>query len=141
VLRALSFGHRTFSIQVIMHGYSIFDNNAYKRVDGPRLKRIGAAEKAHGVVALANLIVVQEMLARVRHADQERRGQNRAGLKKLAKHCATVSDKRTELHFITHLDGQVFRRITGQTPPGDDELFATFRELVRVVAESERTHL
>jgi hypothetical protein len=121
-----------------MHGYTVFDNNAYKSISRTRLEKIKAAAQSHGITALAHLVVVQEMLARVRHADVERRGQNRAGLKKLVMHCATVSEGQTNLRFVTHLDGQVYRRITGQSPPGDDEQFANFRELVRVVNESER---
>ena len=121
-----------------MHGYAIFDNNAYKRTGPARLERIKAAEQDHGIVALANVVVIQEMLARVRHKDDERRGMNRAAVKKLVRHCSAVRGDQIELHFVTHLDGQVYRRVTGEDPPGDEEMFTNFRELVRVVAEAER---
>jgi hypothetical protein len=121
-----------------MHGYAIFDNNAYKRAGSARMDRIRAAEQSHGVVALANVVVIQELLARVRDKDAERRGMNRAAVKKLVRHCSTVRPDGIQLHFVTHLDGQVYRRLTGENPPDDEEMFANFRELVRVVAESER---
>ncbi len=121
-----------------MHGYVIFDNNAYKRIGLAHLDRIRAAEQGCGVVALANVAVVQEMLARVRHTNHERRGMNRAALKKLVRHCSTVTGEQVELHFVTHLDGQVYQKVTGEAAPGDDEMFASFRELCRVVAEAER---
>jgi hypothetical protein len=119
-----------------MHGYVIFDNNAYKRIRAERLERIREAERSHGLVALANAAVVQEMLARVRDTNHERRGRNRAALKKLVRHCSTVSGEQTELHFVTHLDGQVYRRVTGESAPGDEEMLASFRELCRVVVQA-----
>jgi len=126
------------SIRYAMHGYAIFDNNVYKGTGRARLERIRAVEKRHGVVALANVVVVQEMLARVRHTDQERRGMNRAAVKKLVAHCSAATGEQVELHFVTHLDGQVNRILTGEDAPGNEEMFANFKELVRVVAESER---
>jgi hypothetical protein len=120
-----------------MHGYVVFDNNAYKRTGRARLERIQDAERSQGIVALANAAVVQEMLARVRDANEEVRGRNRAALKKLVSHCSTVSGEQTELHFVTHLAGQIYRRVTGENAPGDEELFATFRELCRVVVQAE----
>ncbi len=123
---------------IAMHGYVIFDNNAYKRIGLARLERIRAAEQGSGVVALANVAVIQEMLARVRHTNPERRGMNRAALKKLVRHCSTVTAEQIELHFVTHLDGQVYRKVTGESAPGDHEMFASFRELCRVVAGAER---
>ena len=121
-----------------MHGYVIFDNNVYKRAGSARMDRIRAAEQNHGVVALAHVVVIQELLARVRDKDAEMRGMNRAAVKKLVRHCCTVGPHEIQLHFVTHLDGQVFRRLTGENPPDAEELFANFRELARVVAESDR---
>jgi hypothetical protein len=121
-----------------MHGYVVFDNNAYKRIGSARLDRIRVAEQSHGITALANAVVIQEMLARVRHANHERRGMNRAGLKKLVRHCSTAKGEQRELHFVTNLDSQVYRKVMGANPAGDEELFTKFRELCRVVAEAER---
>ncbi len=58
-----------------MHGSVVFDNNAYKTGRTPTGSRgIIAAEREHGIVALASVAVLQEMLARVRDADVRLRG-------------------------------------------------------------------
>ena len=90
------------------HGFVVFDNNVYKRIRPDRLERIVAAERDRGIVALASLVVVQELLGRVRDADPKKRGPNRAAMRKLGQHCRTTADGKTSINFLSPVDSQVY---------------------------------
>lgn len=119
-----------------MHGYVVFDNNAYKSVSAPRLQRIIEAERERGIGPLANVIVLQEMLARARDKTAERRRQNRAAVYKLGLHCRVTRDGRTDIQFISHIESQVYRLLAGQSHPNDRAMFNELGDMVRVVTEA-----
>ena len=120
-----------------MHGYVVFDNNAYQATSPARLNRIMEAECAHGVRAMANLTVLQEMLAKARQPNARDRGRDRSGIKKLGLHCRAKQGDRVEVRFITHLEGQVYRALAGEEHPRDGEMFDAFADMVRVVSHAE----
>jgi len=120
----------------VMHGYVIFDNNAYKRITGGRLDRIIAAERENNIIPLANIAVLQELLARARDVEPEQRGRNRAAIRKLGQHCRSTRNGRTVINFLGHLESQVYRLFTGEVAPGDTQLFDHLGDVVRVVTEA-----
>lgn len=120
-----------------MHGYVVFDNNAYQATGSERLDRIMAAERAQGVHAMANLTVLQEMLAQARQPKVRDRGRDRSGIKKLGRHCRVEHEYRVEVRFITHVEGQVYRALAGEQHPRDGEMFDAFADMVRVVSHAE----
>jgi hypothetical protein len=119
-----------------MHGHVVFDNNAYKAVDVTRLQRIMGAERKHGIAPLANVIVLQELLARVRNADPKVRKRNRAAIYKLGLHCRVTSGDRTDIMFLSHIESQVYRLLAMQPHPTDREMFNELGDMVRVVTEA-----
>ncbi|MDP9203433.1 MAG: hypothetical protein M3P26_16100 [Gemmatimonadota bacterium] len=120
----------------VMHGYVVFDNNAYKRLSQERLDRIIAAERKHRIIPLANIAVLQELLARARDVGPEQRGRNRAAIRKLGQHCRSTRAGQTVLNFLGHLESQVYRLFTGVLEPGDAQIFDQLGEIVRVVTEA-----
>lgn len=117
------------------HRFTVFDNNAYKRAKPRRVHRIVTAERAQGISAMANVFVVQEMVAKIR--DPTMGGVNRAAIKKLAMHCAvTTPATGTNVNFLSLMESQVYRLITGQQHPLDKEIYDTWGDLVRVVAQA-----
>jgi hypothetical protein len=121
-----------------MHGYTVFDNNAYKRESPERIKRIVDAERASGTVALASVVILQEMLARVRDANSERRWVNRAAIRKVGIHCGAQHGGKTLVSFISHTDSQVYRLIRGRQHPGDRDMFEELGQVVGTVTEAGR---
>ena len=120
-----------------MHGYVVFDNNAYQATSPARLGRIMKAEREHGVLAMANITALQEMLAKARQPNARDRGRDRSGLKKLGLHCRVDQGDRVEVRFITHLEGQVYRALVGEEHSRDGEMFDAFADMVRVVSHAE----
>ena len=120
-----------------MHGYTVFDNNAYKRASVERIRRLAEAERSKRIVGLASVVVLQEMLARARDANMERRSVNRAAIRKLGLHCAVPRAGKTIVNFITHTDGQVFQLLRGFLHPSDSEMFEQLGELVGTVTEAQ----
>lgn len=118
------------------HGFVVFDNNAYKGISSDRLERILVAERDHGIVPLASLVVLQELLARVRDADKQTRGRNRAAIRKLGQHCRTTHDDRTSINFLSPVDSQVYHLLAGGQHPSDAEMFDAFGDMVRAVTEA-----
>lgn len=102
-----------------MTRFVVFDNNAYKRLDRKRFERIRDRELALGHQPLALTAVGQELLARVRDPDDEVRGRNRAAIKKMAAHCRGEIDGQPVVNFLTHTDGQLYRRFMGHANPRD----------------------
>lgn len=121
-----------------MHGCVVFDNNAYKRVSKPRMQRIIAAERNHDIRPLANVFVVQELLARVRDPNAETRGPNRAAVCKLAEHCRITVNGKTLINFLSPTDTQFYHMVTGGPHPSDQAMFDELGDTIRVVVESER---
>jgi hypothetical protein len=119
-----------------MHGYAVFDNNAYKRAGPDRLARIVAAEREQGVVGLASVAVLQALLARVRDPDASIRQQNRAAIRKLAQHCRAKRDGRIVVNFVSHADSQLYRLLSNRAHPDDKRLFDDFGDMVRIVSEA-----
>jgi hypothetical protein len=119
-----------------MHGHVVFDNNAYKGVSVARLQRIIEAERQRDIAPLANVIVLQEMLARVRNADPEVRKRNRAAIYKLGLHCRVTTGDHTDIVFLSHIESQVYRLLAMQPHPMDRELFNELGDMVRVVTEA-----
>ena len=119
------------------HGYVVFDNNAYKRMSSERLERIQAAEGEHGIIPLANVVVLQELLARVRDPDTPRRGPNRAAIRKLGRHCRSVQGDRPAVTFLSHVESQVYRFLSGRPHPSDHAWFDLLGDMVRVVSEAD----
>jgi hypothetical protein len=118
-----------------MHGFTVFDNNAYKRLNASRLDRIIGAERSQGIVALASVAVLQELLARSRDTDADQRGRNRAAIRKLARHCGTLNGEKTVVNFIGHVESQVYLRVTGDRHPVNDVVFDRMGDAVRVITE------
>ena len=119
-----------------MIAFVVFDNNAYKCAHSDRMQRIMAAERALGVKPLANLVVLQELLARARDSDLRERGRNRSAIRKLGEHCRGDRNGQTVIDFFTHVEGQVYRMLAGEEHPGDREAFDAFGDLVRVVSQA-----
>jgi hypothetical protein len=118
-----------------MPGYTVFDNNAYKRVHPERLERLIAAERDHAIVPMANVIVLQEMLARVRDPDLRVRGRNRAAIRKMGQHCRAIRvDGGVSINFLAPTDSQVYQLLAGKAHPHDREMCDTFAEMIRVVS-------
>ncbi len=120
-----------------MHRYVVFDNNAYQAISSVRLDRIIETECAHGVHAMANLTVLQEMLAKARQPNARDRGRDRSGIRKLGRHCRVEHGDRVEVRFITHVEGQIYQALTGKEHPRDGEMFDAFADMVRVVSNAE----
>jgi hypothetical protein len=118
------------------HGFTVFDNNAYKHVQPARLARIVAAERERGIVALASVTVVQELLARAQHLDPKTRSPNRAAIRKLATHCGIQHEGRNSVRFMMHTDSQVYRLLTGEIPAEDVGAFDRLQDLIRGVVEA-----
>lgn len=117
-------------------GFVVFDNNAYQAVSPERLGRIRSAEAERGIQPMANLTVVQELLARVRQPIARDRGRDRAALRKLGEHCRVVREGRIEVRFLTHLEGQIFRLLTGTPHESDARGYNLFAELIRIASEA-----
>ena len=120
----------------MMHGYVVFDNNAYKKASANRLTRITKAERENGIIALASIAVLQEMLARVRDTDDKQRGRNRAAIWKLGQHCLAEREGQPVVNFVSHTDSQVYRLLSGTPHPDDKETFDRFGDMVRVVSQA-----
>ncbi len=86
---------------------------------------------------MANLTVVQELLARVRQQKPRDRGRDRAAIRKLGEHCRVIRNGRVEIRFLTHLEGQIYRLLAGAQHDSDAVGFNTFAELIRIVSEAE----
>ena len=120
-----------------MHGFTVFDNNAYKSVRPDRLNRIMDAEKQARVVPLASVVVLQEMLARVRSVNPRERGQNRAAIRKLGVHCLATGAGQPRINFLSPVDSHVQRLLSGKQHPRDAEMFDAFGDMVRVIIEAD----
>lgn len=120
-----------------MHGFTAFDNNAYKGVGPDRLDRIAEAERRERIVPLASLVVLQEMLARVRSSNPRGRGQNRSAIRKLGVHCRAHTASQPRINFLSPVDSQVQRLLSAKEHPRDANMFDTFGDMVRVITEAD----
>lgn len=116
-----------------MHKFVVFDNNAYKAINQERLKRIISAERDLGIVPLASLVVLQELLARVRDSDEKIRARNRWAIKKLEQHCLVIRDSNSKINFLNPVDSQVYHLLNGDQHPRDIEMLKLFEDMVSAV--------
>lgn len=121
---------------LVDYGFVVFDNNAYKALGGARLDRIIGAERVKGVTPLANVVVTQELLARVRDADPEQRARNRAAIKKLGRHCKREAHDQVRVRFLTHTDGHIHLLVSGEQHTDDAALFDRLGQMIGVVTEA-----
>jgi len=119
-----------------MHGFTVFDNNAYKGVRPDRLDRIVKAEMREGIVPLASIVVLQELLARVRSPDPREAGRNRSAIRKLGVHCLVRAPASPRINFLIPVDSQIQRLLSGKAHPRDTEMLDAFGDMVRVVTEA-----
>ncbi len=120
-------------LQQRMHGFVVFDNNAYKRISVPRLDRIVEAERAAKVIALANIAVLQELLARVLDEDSEQRSRNRAAARKMGRHCGVHHSDKLIINFLSDTDLQVYRLFRGGAYPADAAIMENLSEIVGLI--------
>ncbi len=120
-----------------VHGFTVFDNNAYKAVRPDRLTRIAEAERREEIIPLASLVVLQELLARVRSRNPRERGQNRSAVRKLGVHCLIRTPGPTHINFLSPVDSQVQRLLSGERHPRDAEILDAFDDMVRVVTDAD----